>query len=531
MQLERAEAELRPLSPWRAIDFGFAMARRWWVPLMTAWCAVVLPVQLLLYGIAELFPDDDVTGEEGVVVIALLYTSWWIRPLFDRVLLFVLSRRLFGGAPTVAEVIAATRTMWRTDLFSALVWRRLDPARSFLAPIVDLEAQKGADLRARRHLIKRRGVTEAGWLTGTMVVFELLMQLCVVALLAWVWPNDPATEMGRWAASPFDMDEVTAAVMNLWIYSGIFAVAVVEPFYVAAGFGLYLARRANLEGWDIEVQFRSMNRRLSASAAGPDTRRSSARAGFIALLVTISMALVPSNAGAEIAEHGDVTEVALTEGSSPVQVRAEQLDAANKEAIDAAVAKLRKDFRLGETEKKSGWRSRFKGSDGGSGFFSLLSHLLGPLVSWTLWIALAVAVALILRRALSTPLDLSRSSLDQDGDVVQPARSAGEVAGPPPSVAHARQLIHDGQLDLGISALYRAVVEEVTRRNGAVLGRDATEYECVRIARSHEPKRAAEYVREVALVWQHVAYADRLPDAQTALALCDRWADAWGGHA
>ena len=33
-------------------------------------------------------------------------------------------------------------------------------------------------------------------------------------------------------------------------------VAIVEPFFVAAGFGLYLNRRVELEAWDIEQEFR-----------------------------------------------------------------------------------------------------------------------------------------------------------------------------------------------------------------------------------------------------------------------------------
>jgi len=39
-----------------------------------------------------------------------------------------------------------------------------------------------------------------------------------------------------------------------------FAYAVVviflEPFYVASGFAIYLGRRAELEAWDIEQEFR-----------------------------------------------------------------------------------------------------------------------------------------------------------------------------------------------------------------------------------------------------------------------------------
>ena len=37
-------------------------------------------------------------------------------------------------------------------------------------------------------------------------------------------------------------------------YAGI--VLVVEPFYVGAGFAMYLNRRVELEAWDVEQEFR-----------------------------------------------------------------------------------------------------------------------------------------------------------------------------------------------------------------------------------------------------------------------------------
>jgi hypothetical protein len=36
----------------------------------------------------------------------------------------------------------------------------------------------------------------------------------------------------------------------------LLTVLFLEPFYVAAGFGMYLNRRAELEAWDIEQEFR-----------------------------------------------------------------------------------------------------------------------------------------------------------------------------------------------------------------------------------------------------------------------------------
>jgi hypothetical protein len=36
----------------------------------------------------------------------------------------------------------------------------------------------------------------------------------------------------------------------------VVAALVVEPFYAAAGFAMYLSRRADLEAWDIEQDLR-----------------------------------------------------------------------------------------------------------------------------------------------------------------------------------------------------------------------------------------------------------------------------------
>jgi hypothetical protein len=41
----------------------------------------------------------------------------------------------------------------------------------------------------------------------------------------------------------------------------------IEPFYIAANFGLYINRRTQLEAWDIELSFRKMAARLSNKGA------------------------------------------------------------------------------------------------------------------------------------------------------------------------------------------------------------------------------------------------------------------------
>src|SRR5206468_3106666 len=57
---------------------------------------------------------------------------------------------------------------------------------------------------------------------------------------------------------------------HVFSYADLFgyaaAVLLLEPFYVAAGFALYLNRRTLLEGWDIEVSLRRLAQRHAAAA-------------------------------------------------------------------------------------------------------------------------------------------------------------------------------------------------------------------------------------------------------------------------
>ncbi len=58
------------------------------------------------------------------------------------------------------------------------------------------------------------------------------------------------------------------------VRDGLFAVmAIVEPFYVAGGFALYLNRRTALEGWDLEVALRRMGERAQAASRSAGHRQ------------------------------------------------------------------------------------------------------------------------------------------------------------------------------------------------------------------------------------------------------------------
>ena len=49
-------------------------------------------------------------------------------------------------------------------------------------------------------------------------------------------------------------DQIGATLCLAAVYGAV--VALLEPFYVGAGFAMYLNRRVQLEAWDIEQEFR-----------------------------------------------------------------------------------------------------------------------------------------------------------------------------------------------------------------------------------------------------------------------------------
>jgi len=73
----------------------------------------------------------------------------------------------------------------------------------------------------------------------------------VMVLVVWFAPEPSQRGL-------FDMLFRSGQDIGQWLatiaYAGI--VLVVEPFYVGAGFAMYLNRRVELEAWDVEQEFR-----------------------------------------------------------------------------------------------------------------------------------------------------------------------------------------------------------------------------------------------------------------------------------
>src|SRR5262249_44237997 len=147
MQPADLTVALRRRSPWEATDLGLAMLQRWWRPVYAAHALVVAPIALALVALGWAYD----------AVWAGILAFWWLEPLYDRVVLHVLSRAVFGEMSRPLSVLRSWRD-WKGGLFAALALRVIvwDLARSFNLPVRQLERSRGREARERQRLLGRR---------------------------------------------------------------------------------------------------------------------------------------------------------------------------------------------------------------------------------------------------------------------------------------------------------------------------------------------------------------------------------------
>ncbi len=239
MQIETIALHLRPRSMSEASDLGVrlvqANARSVWASFTPVW-AVVVMIALACGSIAPWLP--------GLIIFCT-------KPWLDRTLLFVLSRAVFGTPTRLRDVWAAQASVWWQQLFLTLTWRRLSPWRSYTQPTRQLEGQRGKIGRARRKQLLHGKQGAAFAMHSAFAQLEALLWFGLLMLAVWFTPE--ASQRTLFEAL-FRSDSAAVSLLIATAYAGV--VLLVEPFYVGAGFAMYLNRRVELEAWDVEQEFR-----------------------------------------------------------------------------------------------------------------------------------------------------------------------------------------------------------------------------------------------------------------------------------
>jgi hypothetical protein len=463
---------LRRRSAWEATDLGLAMMQRWWRPVFAVHALVLAAVAsvALLLGWAY----DRV----WLAIVAI----WWLEPLYDRAVLNVLSRAVFGEVPGPGAVLRSAREWLFTGLLQSLTLHRFDLARSFNLPVRQLEGSRGREARERRSLLGRRARGTAVWLTVVWVHFEAALLWSAGALAGLLLPAQ--IERAGGAEDPFFggfFDALGSATLS----DGVVYAAVLlllEPFYVAAGFALYLNRRTLLEGWDIEVALRRIAEKHAGVAA--------------AVLIAFATLLVPPPAQAQSKE-------------------------AKKE-----IAEVLKAPEFGHYRETRTWQRRdpekpreFSGE--ADAMFEGLGFALAKAAEVLFWGLVAAGAAYLLWQAARL---LPRAAPPPREAYRPPAALFGMELAPdklPPDVAAgAAALARAGRVREALSLLYRGALSELVHKRGVQLLPSHTEGEAVRLA-------GMPYFAALAEAWGKCAYAKREPSAAEVERLAASYKDAF----
>jgi len=244
MRIERLAVALRPRRQGEAADLGLAMVQR---HAASVW-RTFAPVYALVAGLA--LCTVDTVGWLPVLIV------FWLKPWLDRSLLFVLARAVFGEPTRWADLWRARRQVFGGDLLRTLLLRRFSPWRAYTQPIEQLEGQRGAARRRRAKLLCHDNRGAATALQTAFAHAEAALVWALLALILWFAPDDSRQPIFDWflrpgqhAAGQLGLDIVISLAYMLVVFA-------LEPFYVAAGFAMYLNRRVALEAWDIEQEFR-----------------------------------------------------------------------------------------------------------------------------------------------------------------------------------------------------------------------------------------------------------------------------------
>jgi hypothetical protein len=230
---------MRPRTPHEAADLGVRLCQANARAIYRCYLMVAAPVALLAFSLYEV----------SAWIPALV--MWWSKPWLDRTVVFVLSRAAFGQDTTPGDVWRSQRQVWWSQFISTWTWRRLSPWRSFTQPVCQLEGLPFMAMRRRIVQLRRRHTGAAAMMTAAFHFAEYALVFSLVSLAFWFSP--PGTG--------FDIDDIfmgnaSALFEALTAAAYLLAVLMLEPFYVSAGFGMYLNRRTELEAWDIEQEFR-----------------------------------------------------------------------------------------------------------------------------------------------------------------------------------------------------------------------------------------------------------------------------------
>jgi hypothetical protein len=295
---------------------------------------------------------------------------------------------------------------------------------------------------------------------------------------------------------PQEMPLGYAWYMNI-VY--LFAITAIEPFFVGAGFGLYLNSRTLLEGWDVELTFRRLAARLQP------------------LLVLLFMGLMTFS---------------VTAAPQPVPQEAKSTEVTTKAEIDPAKKAAKKileqpEFKIHSRTQKV-WVSDSDDDDRDSGE---VSPLIALLLQGLLWLIVAALIAFVIyllvvnRHLLTKGFRVSQGTLPKiQGPRVIMGMDIARESLPADIVTAARSAWLAGHYRVALSLLYRGSLSRLMEQQHLPIRDSDTEDDCLDHLLKVRPKgQETDYFTQLTQLWTRAAYAGQEANQSDFEQLCAAW--------
>ncbi|MBL4819061.1 MAG: hypothetical protein JKY15_07550 [Deltaproteobacteria bacterium] len=518
MDLEKVTARIRPRRGWEAIDLGITLVQHHAKTLYKVWFAISLPIFVLLVVLLNTSPW------------LMIFSFWWLLPILERPLLYLLSRELFGEGLTARQCIKSFYSVGKIQWFASLTWRRISFTRSFDLPLIQLEGVKGAERSKRLRVIHSGDSGSAVWLTVVFVLVEFIIYLSIVTLIYLLVPEVYLQNFDLWEWMTADTDsKFVAQVFNFLIY---LAISLVAPFYVACGFALYLNQRTHLEAWDIELSFKRLAAKLAEKSSNVKVRLASYAS--IGLLLAAVGVFNPQQAIAET----DFSRITVSNAENKLDIQDklsenEQLDLHNLSHSEARnlikAIKEGEDFHQVEIQETTRYREStdwdLDDSDQkiSSGWL-IFAKIFAVLIEFALWIFIAVIIIfLILKYKRLLVRGVSNKKVEKKRPVKLFGLDLETQSLPDKPWLVARQLIENQRYREALSLLYRASLIWYIDNSDALIKEGYTELECLAQISKRVNNTSQQYLISLTNSWRSLAYAHQVPKERDLIELCDNW--------
>jgi hypothetical protein len=332
-------------------------------------------------------------------------------------------------------------------------------------------------------------------MTCAFCVAELAVMLSLMSLAFWLAPSGQTPDVVELISG-----ESTGFLSLVSPLAYAMTVFFLEPFYVAAGFAMYLNRRADLEAWDIEQEFR--------------------RAFVRPLAHTVTIAavfLVTLSVGAAAVQAQSVA--ARRQGPGQAEItRAIEIVKADPNLTPERTIKTLRWKESNARRARSPWLAWI------AGFFAWLAQSARLLVWGAAVILVGLLILYIVRilrkhRVLTVEDPLIAPTHVHDLDI-RPETL------PPDIGAAARALWDRGERRASLALLYRGMLSRFAHLHRIPIRDSTTEGDCLVLAASHLTHERRRYASELVAVWQRAVYGREDVYTATVYMLCDDFASA-----